>query len=325
MQYVQHFRTNRRSLALVVMLGLVGGCVGQGVDDPVESAVISPDGKYFARSTGFGATVHEVATGKRVKELKGAAASQLKFSANSQYLVSGKLTALTLWDWAEGKPLASWKGNNRHSFKMDFSRDGSLLAARDDKSLRVWETRKQQLVLTVPLPFEMDSIALSPDGKLLAVAGTEIKASEPRFHEIRIWEVPSGKLLGILQGPEYCIVKSLRFSPDGHYLATGLSVRAARLWDARTRRAVWKQEVGNVDYEILTFSPDGKRLAVGGYESLWVLETAKGTVIKKHELPGSPIMGVTALPKPARLLITKSNSVHSIDLDSGKQQRLFPQ
>jgi WD40 repeat protein len=313
-----HFRTNGLFFVLVVLSGLSAGCGGE-----VEHAVISPDGKYFAQSTGVGTTICEVETGKKWKELKGAAASNLKFSADSKFLASGHVTELVLWDCAEGKVLATWKGNNRWSFKMDFSRDSSLLAARDDKSLRVWETAKQQLVLTIPLPYEMDSLAFSPNGKFLAVAGTETKEKEPRGHAIKVWGVPSGKLLTTLQGPEYCIVKSLAFSPDGEYLATGLSVQASRLWAVSTRKEVWKQQVGNVDYDILTFSADGKQLVVGGFQSLYLLDVAKGTVLKKHELPGSPITSVTATEKPALFFVTKKNSVFAIDLNSDKEQQLL--
>jgi WD40 repeat protein len=285
--------------------------------------VITPDGKYFAQSTGFGTTIYEVETGKKWKELKGAAASNLRFSADSKFLASGNVTELVLWDCAEGNALATWKGDNRWSFKMDFSVDSSLLAARDDKSLRVWETAKQRLVLTIPLPYEMDSLAFSPNGKCLAVAGTEPKEKEPRGHEIKVWEVPSGKLLMTLQGPEYCIVKSLAFSPDGEYLATGLSVQASRLWAVAARKEVWKQQVGNVDYDILRFSADGKQLIVGGFQSLYRLDVEKGNVLKKHELPGSPITSLAVTAKPALLFVTKKNSVDSIDLDSGKEQRLL--
>jgi WD40 repeat protein len=135
--------------------------------------------------------------------------------------------------------------------------------------------------------------------------------------------VPSGKLLTTLQGPEYCIVKSLAFSPDGEYLATGLSVQASRLWAVSARKEVWRQEVGNVDYDILTFSADGKQLIVGGFQSLCRLDVEKGNVLKKHELPGSPITSLAATAKPALLFVTKKDSVYSIDLGSGKEQRLL--
>lgn len=318
MHTARPFRKQGILFVLVFMSGFSVGCAAQA-----QNAVISPDGKYFAQSTGSSTTIFEVETGKTWKELKGTSASNLKFSSNSKFLASGNVSELVLWDCAEGKALATWKGDNRWSFKMDFSQDGSLLAARDDRSLRVWQTAKQQLVLTIPMPYEMDSLAFSPNGKFLAVAGTEIKEKEPRGHEIKVWEVPSSKLLMTLQGPEYCIVKSLAFSPDGEYLATGLSMPAARLWAISTRKEVWKQEVESVDYNILTFSADGKELIVGGYQSLIRLDVEKGKVLKKHELPGSPITSVAATAKPALLFVTKKNSVSSIDLESGKEQRLL--
>jgi hypothetical protein len=40
----------------------------------------------------------------------------------------------------------------------------------------------------------MNCVSFSPDGKLAAVAGAETREEEPRDHEIKLWEVPSGKL-----------------------------------------------------------------------------------------------------------------------------------
>ncbi|MEW6571679.1 MAG: hypothetical protein AB1390_11015 [Nitrospirota bacterium] len=310
-------------------------CISVSVwSDPIEKAIISPDGKYFARSTASGTTVYEVPTGKIVKELKGVAALNLKFSNDSRYLAIGQLTNLTLWDLTKKEPLASWKGNNRWSFIMDFSPDSSLLAARDDNFLHIWEIATQKLLLTISMPYEMYGLTFSPDGRFIAVGGTEYKAKEEesRFHEIKIWEIPTGKLHMVLKGPEYCIIKSLAFSPDGYYIATGLSVPLARLWDLRTKKELWNrqvdnwnQRVDNIDYGILTFSTNGKQLFIGGFQTVTVLDSANGTVIKQHTIPTLPGRDrITSLmAKPGHLIVTTNYSVLSIDLTSDEQQTLL--
>jgi WD40 repeat protein len=278
--------------------------------------VISPDGKYFAKSTGSGTTVYEVESRKKWKELPGEAAAWVLFSDDSKYLASACSDDLILWDLNQGKPYASWKGTNRVAFRVAFTRDGSLLAGCDDKSLRVWEIATRKQVLTIPMPFETDSLAFSPDGKYIAVGGTETKAKEPRYCEVKIYEVPGGKLHAALQGP-YCIVNSVAFSPDGNLLAAGISIQSCQLWDLRTKKALWVKKVGNIDYGIIAFMPDGKWLAVGGYQAISVLDVASGTLINRHDFPDSRIASLTAVARPGHLLVTDDQRAHVIDLTKG--------
>lgn len=296
---------------------------GRGKDDAVEDAVISPDGKYFAKSTFQGTTIYEIQTGKVKTQLQAAALARLRFSADSKYLATGQLTELTLWDVKKGKPIGVWKGTNRRWFRIDFAQDGSKLAACDDKSLRVWDVTTQKLLLTIALPYETASLALSCDGTMMAVGGTEAKAEEPRYHEIKIWQIPSGKLQAVLKGP-YCIVKSLAFSPDGNYLASGLSNQMSQFWDLRKQKELWRQNVRNVDHGILAFSRDGKELFVGGYHSITVLDATSGTAIKTQDVRGGPITSFTAAAKPGYLLFSQKQGIQSIDLASGQQRVVFP-
>jgi WD40 repeat protein len=65
------------------------------------------------------------------------------------------------------------------------------------------------------------SVAFSPDGAILASVHDD--------KVVRLWHVPSGKLLGSLKGhPKK--VNSLAFSPDGALLATASDDQTVRLW-----------------------------------------------------------------------------------------------
>ena len=66
------------------------------------------------------------------------------------------------------------------------------------------------------------SISFNPDGKLLA-SGSYDKT-------IKLWEVPSGKLIKTLEGHE-ADVKSVSFSPDGKLLASGSYDKTIKLWE----------------------------------------------------------------------------------------------
>ncbi len=119
------------------------------------------------------------------------------------------------------------------------------------------------------------SIALTPDGKTLAVAyqwsGNQIGAG----YAVKVWDVPSGKVRSVFRD-ETLEVKSVVFSPDGKTLAMAAVIRgtspappeashapdptgAIKLWDVATGkdRAVLKSSIGVYH---AAFSPDGKVL-----------------------------------------------------------------
>jgi WD40 repeat protein len=77
------------------------------------------------------------------------------------------------------------------------------------------------------LPIE--SVAFSPDGKLLATVGGEYRAPTAPG-EIKLWDVSSGKELLSLQG-HLGPVHGVAFAPDGKTLASASADGTAKLWD----------------------------------------------------------------------------------------------
>jgi WD40 repeat protein len=86
---------------------------------------------------------------------------------------------------------------------------------------------------------------------VLATAGAD--------RAIRLWELPSGKPLHVLEGHTE-LVYSIDFTPDGKRLASGSTDPTVRIWDFETGA-----EVLNIPFPVqiylVRFSPDGRRLA----------------------------------------------------------------
>ena len=110
-------------------------------------------------------------------------------------------------------------------------------------------------------------LAFTPDGRVLAAAG-----GNSEDFAIHLWDAASGEAIGTLSGHSG-IVWDVAFSPDGRLLASASSDGTARIWDWRSGNLLktldFPDQVG-----IVSFSPDGQTLAVGGLDDLQNLKAA---------------------------------------------------
>ncbi len=96
---------------------------------------------------------------------------------------------------------------------------------------------------------------LSHDGKY-AVSGSDDRS-------VRLWEVPSGKILASFEGVGG-EVYAVAFSPDGKFIASGGRDRAVRIWDTQSRKQIRVFKGHTDSVRCFAFSPDGKRIVSGG-------------------------------------------------------------
>ena len=111
------------------------------------------------------------------------------------------------------------------------------------------ECRSDALGELCRYPNSAYSVAYSPDGKMLAVAGVVQEF-------VDIWDVPGRRRIANLQPKEGSLVA---FSPRGDLLATGAG-KQIRLWRTGTWDLVHQIPLAD-NVLVLRFSPDGTRLA----------------------------------------------------------------
>jgi WD40 repeat protein len=110
---------------------------------------------------------------------------------------------------------------------------------------------------------EVDLVAISPDGKLLAGGADR--------NEVRLWDMATGQELGRLSGHESW-VNSLVFWPDGTKLASGSADQTIRVWDVVARECVDTLRGHRQQVWQLALMPDHQTLVSGcrdGTVSLW--------------------------------------------------------
>lgn len=158
------------------------------------------------------------------------------------------------------------------------SPNGQRIAYEDDSGrVRMIDVRsgKELRILALPAT-QYSQLVFSPDGRQLAGGGT----SGDRVH-IALWDPENGDLIQRWDWPKgrdpHSDVESLRFSPNGQYLAAAVFRQSmVYWWDVQTRKQVANQK--HEEIYGLSISPDGKTLATVGWDStlrLWDIHLGK--------------------------------------------------
>lgn len=170
-------------------------------------------------------------------------------------------------------------------YLMDASLDGSTLASKGmsgsvipEDRVRLWRLPNMELIAELPRAGNVHGVKLSDDGKLLA------GFTGPG--DMGVWTIPS------LKGPPMwrgvAALQSVRvcaFSPDNRWLAAAPPDGSAFLWDLATqRRTVLPRAL--TQYNSLSFSPDGSRLAAGSDGEGKLFDTTTGQAVLSFKQSG---------------------------------------
>ncbi len=234
-------------------------------------------------------------------------------------VTGGQDRVVRVWDAQTGTAQGKLLGHRDPIFALAFCSNGSRVASFSDNDLRLWniDVARDLTIMRGHTGF-VRTMAMSPDGSLLASGGAEL----------RIWDVARAKLVLEKTHDDDTWYQHLSFSPDGRRLLVNREIRTqgtrrgeALMIDARNGRTV-ESLSARVYQGRVASSPAGNRLIIGSSAHAYQL------------LDGDTLTPISELGDPRifrfdrsgrRLAYATKTELLVCDADDGRIIRSWPQ
>jgi|WetSurMetagenome_2_1015567.scaffolds.fasta_scaffold00750_4 WD40 repeat protein len=292
----------------------------EGRMDEIPMA-FSPDGEMLAAEYLDGLIhIWDVRNGTEKGHLSEDWVEAIRFSRDGKTLIAAGINGTSLWDAGNGTKCQE----NVYDFgytTLALNSDGQILAEAywNNSTCRVLDVSSAKVMAMMEpnasmksLFGESNSMAFSPDGRSLAIAGYS--------GTIGIWDVKKNQNIWGLNHSNYK-EESIAFSPNGTLIATACSDGYARVIDASSGQELAKMHFGpeflhfnfrgGSARQFVAFSPDGTQIATACQKSvsIWSIETEKELHRFYHN---KNVAGISFAPDGKRLATMRADGIVKI-------------
>jgi energy-coupling factor transporter ATP-binding protein EcfA2 len=171
---------------------------------------------------------------------------------------------------------------------VGISPDGVQVLAASGSQVRIWDGSR--VALTLNAQYTVTSLAVSPNGRLLATGSAD--------GTTRFWDAINGRPTGTPLSGGFAPITGVTFTPDGRLAVAGSLDGTVRFWSTSTRRQVRVISLGGQSVSTaLAVSPDGGLLATGDQEgNVNLFDIATGQRIGSGRPIRSDIIRLTFSP-----------------------------
>ena len=300
----------------------------EGFPSWVDALAVSADGDHFAAGTQKDLRIFSIKQGGKelardtnaysIKAMTYSPAGNELVTAESNYVKDKDYYYIRFWS-ADALVLHRTIRLPVHGdiIALQYRADGMLICLRDYNTLTI--DPQKGIVVRKDSTEGYHRKALSPDGKFWAYEDFENGSAPTGI--VNVVNTATNQTVKTFRGHRYSI-KSLAFSPDGHYLATGADDATIIVWDLQRNELAYRLEGFGADTWSLSFNATSDKLISGNTDEViraWDFKNQK--VLSQMGGFANTIYSIALDPAEKKLIVGGSNKKNHylsiLDLGAG--------